>query len=150
MDTKTVNLSTESSVLQMLAKHGPWAFWSGILLAILWIFTLEPMREERALLLETFVKVSVSTEHISEAVRAQKETLTAINKELAGQTDLRLVAMDTMSAFADEMRIVNPGNGLKLDALLKKSDAAVADEEADSLKLDVIIKAIEDLQEETP
>ena len=105
--------ATPSNLWEVLIKHGPWAFWSGVLLAILWIVTLQPLTEERRLLLETFHQnaassksVAESTEAIKDSVHVQQETMRTMRSEIVKQTELRTTAMATMTAFADQMKSV--------------------------------------------
>ena len=143
----TVNTS---SWQQLLAKHGPWAFGCAVMGFVIYTFVLMPSASER----EAFVKTSVlnaesmrtvaeSTRIIKESIGRQEQTLVDLRDEVINQTELRSVAMETMSAFADEMREVNPANGMKLDVIMRK-----VDEDDTGTKLDIIIRKMEVLEDE--
>lgn len=140
---------------QLLAKHGPWAFGCAVMGFVIYTFVLTPSALERKAFIETSIQnatsmstvadstkdVANSAEIISSSIERQEATQAGMKDELEKQTELRGVAMDTMSAFAQEMREVNPGNSLKLDVLLKAAEADDA-----GVKLDIIIEKIEAME----
>ena len=111
----------------MLAKHGPWAFWSCILLAILWIFTLQPMADERRMLLGTFEanresmrSVAVNTEHVCDSVRAQEATLGRIEKVLESAETLNAAAAEAISGHCMNVEASHGEQNVKLDKIVEE------------------------------
>jgi len=112
---------------QILVKQGLAGLGLAAMGFVIYAFVLIPSAHEREVFTKTAIEnaksmgtVADSTEDISASVQRQEATMSNIDMELEKQSDLRETAMDTMSAFADEMRQVNPGNSEKLDALMKK------------------------------
>ena len=144
---------------QLLAKHGPWALGCAVMGFVIYTFVLTPSQREREAFIETSIKnaesmevvagntetVATTAKEISASIIRQENTQMGMRDELEKQSDLRHTAMETMSAFAEEMRAVNPANGVKLDVLLKKAETT-----DDNIKLDIIIERIEELKEGTP
>ena len=157
------DMNTQQMLLEMAIKQGTATVLAGLLLWAFWAVVIEPGANERRRYSETITTTSKEnakavreqvtilremkdTNHsIQETTQKQSDTLDSIKNEVQGQTALRSQAMETMSAFATEMREVNPANSLKLDVLLKQ-----AEERQDGIKLDIIIEKIEALQEPEP
>jgi len=142
------NIGVPLTWQQLLAKHGPWALGCAVMGYVIFTFILTPSQKEREAFIETSVQnaesmdtVADSTTVIKGSVERQEHTMDKMSQELEKQSDLRETAMDTMNAFATEMREVNPANAIKLDILLKK-----AAEDKDGVKLDIIIEKIEQLK----
>ena len=139
------NGNVTQKLVEMLLKQGSWAVLSAVLLYAFWVVALEPAAKERMLFVDTMKEnsisnrecakknsstlesISKSNDSIRVSVEIQQETLKTIQEEIAGQTELRKVAMDTMNAFAGEVRKDHPTqnkkhdeNSIILDTILKK------------------------------
>ena len=150
---------TPMRLVEMLFEKGISTVLAGVLLYGFWAIVLQPMAKERVILIGTLQENSAqnrenaksnresqessaeSNRKIAHSVQEQADTLISIREEVAGQSALRKVAMRTMTAFAEEMGRVNPANSLKLDELLK-----LAAESTDTIKLDILIKSMEELK----
>ena len=149
--------STSSNVwIRMAENNGPaaigllavcWAFWQ---------FHLIPNAAERKTMVDVLTStaeknatsnetVAENSEVLKDSIMRQESTQLKMSDELVKQSDLRATAMDTMSAFAKEMREVNPANSVKLDVLLKMAETT-----EDNAKLDIIIEKIDALQAAEP
>ena len=143
---------------QLLAKHGPWALGCAVMGYVIFTFILAPSQKEREAFIETSGKnaeamhivaestkdVSSITREIRNLIERQEATQLKMSEELEKQSVMRAVALESMSAFAKEMREVNPANSLKLDLLLKQ-----AKKTDDNDKLDIIIEKINTILEES-
>ena len=156
-------MKTQAMLMEMAIKQGTATVLAGLLLWAFWAVVIQPGAVERKNYSETITETSKEnakavreqvvilkemkdTNHsIKETTEKQADTLEGIKAEVEGQTYLRETAMETMSAFATEMRDVNPANAIKLDILLKK-----AAEDETGVKLDVIIEKIEKLKPTEP
>ena len=145
-------MKTQAMLMEMAIKQGTATVLAGLLLWAFWAVVIQPGAAEHKNYSETITETSKEnakavreqvvilkemkdTNHsIKETTEKQADTLEGIKAEVEGQTDLRMTAMETMSAFAEEMRVVNPANGLKLDVIIKRMEA-----DANSQKLDIII-----------
>lgn len=111
------------------------------LMAMMWYGWMAPGVNERKAMTENFrrsidsmEKQAESSEKIALNTEDMKTMIGDIKTEIAGQTDLRMQAMDTMNAFATEMREVNPANAKKLDKVVNEDHPRM------EKKLDVVIE----------
>ena len=143
-------------LVEMLIEKGTSTILAAVLLWAFWVVVLKPAGNERAILVETLRQNTIDSQDnlkanriaveesaasnklIADNVALQSDTLLSIRDEILNQTELRKVAMSSMSAFAQEMREVNPGNSKKLDELMK-----VIKEGNHKEKLDHILQEIE-------
>ena len=141
------NGESTNTWIRIAEKNGPIAIILGLTLWAFWQFNLIPNERDRHALIEVLTKTaqsnSTSMHAVGESTASINETLKIINNELEGQTALRMQAMDTMSAFAKEMREVNPSNAIKLDRILSRID-----EDIWNKKLDIIIEKIDEAHPE--
>ena len=146
--------TTQAMLLEMAIKQGSATVLAGLLLWAFWAVVIEPGAAERKSYSETItetsrenataVKQQVGILHdmqetntaIQLSTERQASTLQALSEEMEGQTELREQAMDTMNAFAKEMRDVNPANAKKLDLLMEK----ILREDDWAVKLDMLIE----------
>ena len=91
---------------------------------------------------EALNRQRVSSEMQTGVLTKMDNTLAGIKSEVENQTALRLQAMETMGKFAEEMQIINPANGIKLDIILKR----IEDDDSGT-KLDVIIRRMTEIDD---
>lgn len=110
---------------------------------VIYTFVLIPSAKERDAFTKTSIRnaesmdqVADSTKDISASVERQEATMANLNEEIEKQSKMREVAMKTMSAFAKEMREINPANAEKLDLLM---DYIMQEDHWDT-KLDILIE----------
>lgn len=90
---------SRQTFLRILDKHGPWAFWSLILGAVIFFFLLKPAAAERKMLLEAVTdnmnRNATAMEKMTGAVEQLNKTLGALEEsQLAMQERLRKFTID--------------------------------------------------------
>lgn len=128
-------------IITAVTKSGFIGVFCFALLAMIWYGMMEPSIEEKKILHETFVDNSTAMGLVAESSDKIAGSVDDIKDELIGQTKMRTQAMQMMSAFATEMREINPANSLKLDILLRE-----VEKNESGTKLDIIIEKIEKLE----
>ena len=127
-------------LLEMAIKQGTATVLAGLLLWAFWTVVLEPGIAERKLYSETITQssavtatateeqakstrsIAISNEGIQQSMVAQFEILQAMKEELENQSEMRSVAMETMSAFANKVRDEHPQQLDLLDQIKKNTD----------------------------
>ncbi len=112
---------TEFKLLDILAKHGPWAVFATVATVGVYMFALEPMAKERVVLIEMLRSSNqqnqVAVEKMVENTRAIAAAASRQGKSLNNLDETLVEANEIMRGFADEMRETHPRMHEKLDRL---------------------------------
>lgn len=104
----------QTKLLDMAIKQGSATVLAGLLLWAFWAVNVKQGSEERAMFVstlretatsnsESMKSIAASTEVVKDSVERQEATMSYISKELEHQTEMREVAMKTMTAFTDRV-----------------------------------------------
>jgi hypothetical protein len=116
-----------SSLMQMAMRHGFWAVGCLVVGTAFYSFALVPLASDREVFVKTLqttaTKNATSMEQMAETgkqirllIKAQEVTMKGIRMELKRQSEMRVIAMETMTAFTEKVS----GERTNRDILLNK------------------------------
>ena len=123
----------EKVATQFLMRHGPWAFGCVVLGYVFYAYALIPMSEERDMFVKTLQttadknsasmqSIAESTAAVKDALTRQEDTLERLYDEIEHQTELRVVAMETMTAFTERVKEERGERTILIEKLIQSID----------------------------